>query len=67
MAIITKTKNNRHWEDVGELKPSFITGGNKNGMARKDYGVSQKSNTELPCDPAISLPDIHPRGWKAGT
>ena len=29
MAIITKTNNNRHWEDVGELKPSFITGGIK--------------------------------------
>lgn len=50
-----------------EPKPSFITGGNKNGMARKDMVFLKKSNTELPCDPAISLPDIHPRGWKAGT
>ena len=67
MAIITKTKNNRHWEDVGELKPSFITGGNKNGMARKDYGVSQKSNTELPYDPAISLLVIYLKELKAET
>ena len=52
---------------MGNLKPSFITGGNKNGRARKECGVPQKSNTELPYDPAISLPDIHPGGWKAGT
>ena len=43
-------------------EPSYIVDGNVNGYNHdvKEYGVPQKTNIGLPCDPAIPLLGIHP-------
>ena len=62
MVTIKETDNNKHWGGCGKLEPADIAGGNVkwcNHDGKQSGNSSEKLNTELPYDPAISLLGIY--------
>ena len=67
-AVLRKTTNNKHREDVGKGNRCALLAGMQTGAAsvENSMAVSPKIKTELPYDPEIPLLGIYPEKKKKG-